>query len=49
MNNNQLDKIAVKIINLLAEEKLPICYLQNVFRHVENIIELETVIKKIDV
>lgn len=48
MDNSQLDKIAIEIINLLANEKLPICYLENVFNHVESIVKLETVIKKID-
>lgn len=45
---NQLDDIAIKVINLLADNDVCIVDVDCLFERVNSIIRLETKIKKID-
>lgn len=47
-NNAELEKIAIKIVNLLSDEDVCICDLEPLFDKLRWIVNQETKIKKID-
>ena len=49
MKFEELDKIAIEIVNLLAERKVAIADIDYVFNTAKNIVNLETKVKKIEV
>lgn len=49
MTLEQLDKIAVEIVNLLAEKEVFITDIDYIFNTAKNIVSLETKVKKIEV
>lgn len=48
MTNEQLDQIAVEVVNFLAEKKVSVGEVERVFKSAEYIIQLETKVKKIE-
>lgn len=49
MNYEELEKLAIKVVNLLAENNVIIADVNRVFKLAEDIIQLETKVKKIEV
>lgn len=48
MKLEELDKIAIEIVNLLAEKKVSICDVDYIFNTSKKIAESETKVKKIE-
>lgn len=48
MSIDDIQKIALKLVGLLAEEKVPVGYIENIFNTATEMIMRETITKKIE-
>lgn len=48
LKNNEIDEIAITIVNILADRKISVSLINEVLNRVEKIVMMETIVKKID-